>query len=70
MTCGILLLATALNVRDCGVDFSVEFDPERVDPGRNVNVTLTARAPSGTEVRMPDLGPRLRGFSDSESVEE
>lgn len=70
MTCGILLLATALNVRDCGVDFSVEFDPDRVDPGRNVNVTLTARAPSGTEVRMPDLGPRLRGFSDSESVEE
>ena len=70
MTCGILLLATALNVRDCGVDFSVEFDPERVDPGRNMNVTLTARAPSGTEVRMPDLGPRLRGFSDSESVEE
>lgn len=70
MICGVLFLAAALNVRDCGVDFSVEFDPERVDPGRNVNVTLTARAPSGIEVRMPDLGPRLRGFADSECAEE
>lgn len=69
MTCGVVILAAVLNLQKGGVDLSVEAEPMTIDPGRNVTVTLTAKAPADVEVVLPDLMPRLRGFSDAEPLE-
>ncbi len=64
-----MLLAVALNLQKSGVAFTLETETETIDLGRNVRVTLMAKAPSNVEVTLPDLTTRLRGFTDAESLE-
>lgn len=65
-----LVLAVALSLQKEGVDFRIASETEAIDPARSVFVAVTATAPQDVEVRLPDLGGRLRGFSSAESFAE
>ena len=54
----------------CGVSLSVASSPDRVDVSRDFEVTVTAVAPSGTKLSMPDLRDRFKGFSVAEDFTE
>ncbi len=62
------ILATVLELTEGGVRFTLEAPDEPVDFGRNVAVSVTAVAPAGVEVELPDLKPRLRGFASAEAL--
>ncbi|MCR5413188.1 MAG: hypothetical protein K6F50_00480 [Kiritimatiellae bacterium] len=64
---GLILLAAALNVSTNGIELAVSSETESVDPGRSVFVTVTATAPKGVELALPDIGARARGFGSSEA---
>lgn len=53
-----------------GVRLSVECEAPQIDPGRSVEIVLKLESPPGKTARLPDLRPRLRGFSLAESFEE
>lgn len=64
------ILAAALSLNEQGVSLTVDTQTETIDPGRSVLVTVTATAPAGVKVTLPELGSRLRGFASSESFGE
>lgn len=51
-----------------GVDITVESEPEVVDVGRDLMVTITVVAPTGMVARLPDLRERFKGFQVAEDV--
>ncbi len=53
-----------------GVDLTVEVEPEVVDVGRDVEVTVRATAPAGRKVLLPDLRDRFAGFQVAEDFAE
>ena len=53
-----------------GVSITVETNPERVDIARDFEVTVTAVAPAGMALAMPDLRDRFGGFSVAEDFAE
>ncbi|MCR5414328.1 MAG: hypothetical protein K6F50_06335 [Kiritimatiellae bacterium] len=66
---GFFLFAAALEIATNGVTLSVSSDTSAVDPGRSVFVKVEASAPAGTEVTLPDIGSRLRGFAVSDRID-
>lgn len=73
--CGFLpaLRGLAGQVADLGRDgvgLVVEADPEVVDVGRDVEVTVRATAPAGRKVLLPDLRDRFGGFRVAEDFAE
>ncbi len=65
-----LIAATLLSLQKGGVDLTLESETTRIDPARNVFVTLTLKTPSGKTVAPPDLRERVRGFSLAEDFAE
>jgi len=53
-----------------GISITVEWNPEHVDVARDFEVTVTAVAPVGTTLEMPDLQDRFGGFSVAEDFVE
>ena len=53
-----------------GIDLKVEADPETVDLGRDFFVTVTATAPAGKAVALPDLRDRFSGFQLAEYYDD
>lgn len=53
-----------------GVDLAVEVEPEVVDVGRDVEVTVRATAPVGRKALLPDLRDRFAGFQVAEDFAE
>ncbi|MGN0853501.1 MAG: hypothetical protein ACI4Q3_09020 [Kiritimatiellia bacterium] len=53
-----------------GVGLTVETDLERVDPGRDFQVTVTAVAPPGKMLALQDLRDRFSGFQVAEDFSE
>jgi hypothetical protein len=51
----------AVDLSKDGVSITVEPNPERVDVARDFEVTVTAVAPAGTTLAMPDLRDRFGG---------
>ncbi len=73
--CGFLpaLRGLAGQVADLGRDgvgLVVEAEPEVVDVGRDVEVTVRATAPAGRKVLLPDLRDRFGGFRVAEDFAE
>lgn len=66
----LIVAAVLLNVEKGGVEIKLESENARIDPGRSVFVTLTLTHPRGADVPLPDLRPRVRGFSVAEDFEE
>ena len=60
----------AVDLSKDGVSITVEQNPERVDVARDFEVTVTAVAPVGTTLAMPDLRDRFAGFSVAEDFAE
>ena len=60
----------AVDLSKDGVSIMVEPNPERVDVARDFEVTVTAVAPVGTTLAMPDLRDRFVGFSVAEDFAE
>lgn len=60
----------AVDLSKEGVSITVEPNPARVDVARDFEVTVTAVAPSGTTLAMPDLRDRFGGFSVAEDFAE
>ena len=60
----------AVDLSKDGVSIMVEPNPERVDVARDFEVTVTAVAPAGTTLAMPDLRDRFAGFSVAEDFAE
>ena len=60
----------AVDLSKDGVSITVEPSPERVDVARDFEVTVTAVAPAGTTLAMPDLRDRFGGFSVAEDFAE
>jgi len=60
----------AVDLSKDGVSITVEPNPERVDVARDFEVTVTAVAPAGTTLAMPDLRDRFAGFSVAEDFAE
>lgn len=73
--CGFLPVSRGLagQVADLGRDgvgLVVEAEPEVVDVGRDVEVTVRATAPVGRKVLLPDLRDRFGGFRVAEDFAE
>lgn len=73
--CGFLPVSRGLagQVADLGRDgvgLVVEAEPEVVDVGRDVEVTVRATAPAGRKVLLPDLRDRFGGFRVAEDFAE
>ncbi len=58
--------ATSTDLSKCGISLTVETSADRVDVARDFEVTVTAVAPAGSSVALPDLRDRFRGFSIAE----
>lgn len=58
--------ATSTDLSKCGISLTVETSADRVDVARDFEVTVTAVAPAGSTVALPDLRDRFRGFSIAE----
>ena len=67
----LLLLAAALiSIEKGGIDFKVESDVERIDPGRSVFLTVSLKADESANIELPDLRERVVGFSIAEDFAE
>ena len=66
----IIVAATLLSLAKNGVEVSIESDTDKIDPGRSVFLMLTIKHPEGTNIELPDLRARARGFSVAEDFEE
>ena len=53
-----------------GVELSIHGEPETIDPGRSVFLTVTVKSPHDMKVLPPDLRGRVRGFSVAEDFED
>ena len=53
-----------------GVELSIDGDPETIDPGRSVFLTVTVKSSHDMKVLPPDLRGRVRGFSVAEDFED
>ena len=53
-----------------GISLAVSASPDRVDVARDFEVTVTAVAPAGMAIALPDLRDRFRGFSVAEDFAE
>ena len=62
--------AATFDLSKNGVTLSVASVPDRVDPARDFEITLTATTPAGVELSLPDLRDRFRGFSVAEDFWE
>lgn len=62
--------ATSTDLSKCGISLTVETSIDRVDVARDFEVTVTAVAPAGTSVALPDLRDRFRGFSIAEDFSD
>ena len=60
----------AVDLSKDGVSITVEPNPDRVDVARDFEVTVTAVAPVGTTLALPDLRDRFSGFSVAEDFAE
>ena len=60
----------AVDLSKDGVSITVEPSPARVDVARDFEVTVTAVAPAGSTLAMPDLRDRFGGFSVAEDFAE
>ena len=60
----------AVDLSKDGVSITVEPSPARVDVARDFEVTVTAVAPVGSTLAMPDLRDRFGGFSVAEDFAE
>lgn len=70
MFCSVVLAATLFNASHGGVELTVSSDDAKVDPARSVFVDLNVVSSPGTEVVLPDLRSRVRGFSLAEDFAE
>lgn len=70
MFCSVVLAATLFNASHGGVELTVSSDDDKVDPARSVFVDLNVVSSPGTEVVLPDLRSRVRGFSLAEDFAE
>lgn len=67
----LLLLAAALiSIEKGGIDFKVESDVVRIDPGRSVFLTVSLKSDESANVELPDLRERVVGFSIAEDFAE
>lgn len=67
----LLLLAAALiSIEKGGIDFKVEFDVVRIDPGRSVFLTVSLKTDESANIELPDLRERVVGFSIAEDFAE
>ena len=66
----MLCHAVTVDLSKGGISLTVESSPERVDVSRDFEVTVTAVAPAGMAVVLPDLRDRFRGFSVAEDFVE
>lgn len=67
----LLLLAAALiSIEKGGIDFKVESDVVRIDPGRSVFLTVSLKSDESANVELPDLRERVVGFSIAEDFTE
>ena len=67
----LLLLAAALiSIEKGGIDFKVESDVVRIDPGRSVFLTVSLKADESANIELPDLRERVVGFSIAEDFAE
>ncbi len=63
------ILAAALSMSTNGVELLVRSETDVVDPGRSVFLTVSAKAQEGTEVTLPSLEGRLRGFTVADRID-
>jgi hypothetical protein len=67
----LLLLAAALiSIENGGIDFKVESDAVRIDPGRSVFLTVSLKSDESANIELPDLRERVVGFSIAEDFAE
>lgn len=67
----LLLLAAALiSIEKGGIDFKVESDVVRIDPGRSVFLTVSLKSDENANIELPDLRERVVGFSIAEDFAE
>lgn len=67
----LLLLAAALiSIEKGGIDFKVESDVVRIDPGRSVFLTVSLKSDESANIELPDLRERVVGFSIAEDFAE
>ena len=69
LTAGLFGAPVADLSRD-GLVIHVEAEPETVDPGRDVIVTVTVTSPAGVSAGLPDLRDRFSGFQVAEDFTE
>jgi len=72
---GMLLAAPAMagqvvDLSRDGIELKVESELDVVDVGRDFMMTVTAKAPAGKSVTLPDLRDRLNGFQVAEDFAE
>lgn len=53
-----------------GIGLKIETNLDKVDPGRDFQVTVTATAPTGKTLVLPDLRDRFNGFQVAEDFAE
>lgn len=70
LTCLSLEAGQVADLGRDGVGLVVEAEPEVVDVGRDVEVTVRATAPVGRKVLLPDLRDRFGGFRVAEDFAE
>lgn len=70
LTCLSLEAGQVADLGRDGVGLVVEAEPEVVDVGRDVEVTVRATAPAGRKVLLPDLRDRFGGFRVAEDFAE
>lgn len=62
----VALGVTSFDLSKSDISLTVETSADRVDVARDFEVTVTAVAPAGSAVALPDLRDRFRGFSIAE----
>lgn len=70
MFLALMLAATLLSQDRNGIVLTVEGEPETIDPGRSVFLTVTTTHPGDVKVVQPDLRDRVAGFSLAEDFAE
>lgn len=69
--CAILpSVAATWDVSHGDIGIVVESGSDQIDPGRPFDVTVTATAPAGRRVQLPDLRDRFQGFQVAEDFTE
>ena len=70
MVLALMLAASLLALEKNGIELKVDGEPETIDPGRSVFLTVSLTYPRDVKVVHPDFRDRVRGFSLAEDFAE